>query len=67
MSQNMRNEQGDSWNKSNQLSDNVNSGRNYEGFEGMNFEQARQPYNPDKKRDRKGMGSRNSNGEEKDR
>lgn len=47
MSQNMRNEPSDSQGNSGRGSSNESQDRqNYEGFEGMNYEQRRQPFNP---------------------
>jgi len=46
MSQNMRNEASDSQGNSGRGSNDTQERRNYEGFEGMNYEQRRQPYNP---------------------
>ena len=46
MSQNMRNQQGDSQGNSGRGSNDAQDGKNYEGFEGMNYEQKRKPYNP---------------------
>jgi hypothetical protein len=46
MSQNMRNQPGDSQGNSGRGSSDNSERKNYEGFEGMNYEQKRQPYNP---------------------
>lgn len=46
MSQNMGNKPGDSQGNSGRGSDNSQERKMYEGFEGMNYEQIRQPYNP---------------------
>jgi len=46
MSQNTRNQPGDSQGNSGRESNDRREQRNYEGFEGMNYEQRRQPYNP---------------------
>lgn len=46
MSQNMRNQQSDSQGNSGRGSGETEDRKNYEGFEGMNYEQRRQPYNP---------------------
>jgi hypothetical protein len=46
MSQNMRNEASDSQGNSGRGSNDTQERRNYEGFEGMNYEQRRQSYNP---------------------
>ena len=46
MSQNTRNQPGDSQGNSGRGSNEPQDRKNYEGFEGMNYEQRRQPYNP---------------------
>jgi hypothetical protein len=46
MSQNMRNQPGDSQGSSGRGSKDTQERKDYEGFEGMNYEQRRQPYNP---------------------
>lgn len=46
MSQNLRNQQGDSQGNSGRGSNESQERKNYEGFEGMNYEQRRPPYNP---------------------
>ena len=46
MSQNTRNQPSDSQGNSGRGSDEMKDRKNYEGFEGMNYEQRRQPYNP---------------------
>ena len=46
MSQNTRNQQSDSQGNSGRGSNESQDRKNYEGFEGMNYEQRRQPYNP---------------------
>lgn len=46
MSQNTRNQQGDSQSNSGRGSNDTQERKNYEGFEGMNYEQRRQPYDP---------------------
>lgn len=46
MSQNTRNQQGDSQGNSGRESNDRQEQRSYEGFEGMNYEQRRQPYDP---------------------
>jgi hypothetical protein len=46
MTQNMRNEPSDRQRSSGRGSNETPERRNYEGFEGMNYEQKRQPYNP---------------------
>lgn len=46
MSQNMRNESNDSQRNSGRGSNETQDRKKYEGFEGMNYEQKRQPYNP---------------------
>ena len=46
MLQNMRNQQGDSQGNFGRGSNETEDRKNYEGFEGMNYEQRRQPYNP---------------------
>lgn len=46
MSQNMRNQPCDSQGNSGRGSNETQDRENYEGFEGMNYEQRRQPYNP---------------------
>lgn len=51
MSQNMRNEQGGAWNNSLCTKNDGRSEMNYDGFEGMNYEQIRQPYKAEQKRD----------------
>lgn len=46
MSQNTRNQPSDSQGNSGRGSNETQDRKNYEGFEGMNYEQRRQPYNP---------------------
>jgi hypothetical protein len=46
MSQNTRNQPSDSQGNSGRGSGERQNRKNYEGFEGMNYEQRRQPYNP---------------------
>jgi hypothetical protein len=46
MLQNMRNQPSDSQGNSGRESKDTQERKNYEGFEGMNYEQRRQPYNP---------------------
>lgn len=46
MSQNTRNQPGGSQENSGRNSGADRERKNYEGFEGMNYEQIRQPYNP---------------------
>lgn len=46
MSQNTRNQQSDSQGNSGRGLGEMQDSSNYEGFEGMNYEQRRQPYNP---------------------
>lgn len=46
MSQNTRNQQSDSQGNSGRGLGEMQDNSNYEGFEGMNYEQRRQPYNP---------------------
>jgi hypothetical protein len=46
MSQNMRNQPSDSQGNSGRGSEEAQDRKNYEGFEGMNYEQRRQPYDP---------------------
>jgi hypothetical protein len=46
MSQNMGNQPSDSQGSSGRGSNETQERKNYEGFEGMNYEQKRQPYNP---------------------
>lgn len=46
MSQNLRNKPSDNQGNSGRGSDDAPERKNYEGFEGMNYEQRRQPYNP---------------------
>ena len=46
MSQNTRNQPSDSQGNSGRGSNEMQERNNYEGFEGMNYEQRRQPYNP---------------------
>lgn len=63
MSQNMRNQPSDSQGNSGRGSDENQDRKNYEGFEGMNYEQIRQPYNPhhtgnSSRNDSKGDGKR---------
>jgi len=45
MSQNMGNQPSDSQGNSGRGSNNSQDSKRYEGFEGMNYEQVRQPYN----------------------
>jgi hypothetical protein len=46
MSQKMRNEVNDIRGSSGRGSNEAQEEKNYEGFEGMNYEQRRKPYNP---------------------
>ena len=46
MSQNLRNQPGDSQGNSGRGLNETQDRKNYEGFEGMNYEQIRQPFNP---------------------
>lgn len=46
MSQNMGNQPSDSQGNSGRGSTEAQDRKNYEGFEGMNYEQRRQPFNP---------------------
>ena len=46
MSQNMRNQQSENQGISGRGSNDSQERTSYEGFEGMNYEQRRQPYNP---------------------
>jgi hypothetical protein len=46
MSQNIRSESSDSKGNSGRGSNESQDRKSYEGFEGMNYEQKRQPYNP---------------------
>ena len=46
MSQNTGNQPSDSKGNSGRGSNDTQDRKNYEGFEGMNYEQVRQPYNP---------------------
>lgn len=46
MLQSMRNQPGDSQGNSGRGSNDNEERKNHEGFEGMNYEQRRQPYNP---------------------
>lgn len=46
MTQNMRNQPSDSQRNSGRESNSDAERKSYEGFEGMNYEQRRQPYNP---------------------
>jgi hypothetical protein len=46
MLQNLRNQPGDSQGNSGRGADETQERKNYEGFEGMNYEQRRPPYNP---------------------
>jgi len=46
MSQNLWSPSGDSQENSGRGLDEKQERKNYEGFEGMNYEQKRQPYNP---------------------
>jgi hypothetical protein len=62
MSQNTRIESSDSQGNSGRGSDDSIERKSYEGFEGMNYEQRRQPYNP--QHTSNGNGN-NSNGNEK--
>ena len=45
MSQNLRNQPGEGQGESESASNNNQERKRYEGFEGMNYEQRRQPYN----------------------
>ncbi|HEU4471026.1 MAG TPA: hypothetical protein VFR58_08085 [Flavisolibacter sp.] len=51
MSQNTRNKPNDQEKGRRALNDDRDQ-KNYEGFEGMNFEQIRQPYNPSQQKER---------------
>lgn len=68
MSDNMRNRPGAEPGKNSRMSDENTENRNkYEGFEGMNYEQIRQPYNPgtkDKKRNQTDNQGNNNRREE---
>jgi hypothetical protein len=67
MSQHSRNQPSDRQGDSNNGSGD-RSGRNpYEGFEGMNYEQRRQPYNPQQaNQDRNSNGSGGNSGEQQE-
>jgi hypothetical protein len=65
MSQNMRNQPSDSQGNSGRGSDDMQDRKNSEGFEGMNYEQRRQPYNPQYTSNNGGNDS-NNNSERRD-
>ena len=50
MSENVRNQPGESQGRPDRASDGPRRTR-FEGFEGMNYEQRRQPYNPQRKKE----------------
>ena len=65
MSQNTRNPQGEGQENSNRGSGS-HVRRRIEGFEGMNYEQIRQPYNSEQKEDNDGDGTDSGEGKRRD-
>ena len=61
MLQNMRNQPSDSGGNSGRGSNEMQERKNYEGFEGMNYEQRRQPYNPQYTNNNRGKDSDSNN------
>lgn len=62
MSQNMRIQPSDSQGSSGRASNETQERKNYEGFEGMNYEQIRKPYNPQYRRNSR---AKNNDGDSK--